>query len=243
MQSEREVVLEAAPSSPSISTNHSRSQLHHSSQHRDTEFHHSQVQSGIESRNTSSLNSQLAHTSQMTNYSNVIHSTTNQNQSTGPLYLHSDVLQQRYGNEISMLPVPRIVCPVLTDNSNSYSDTSLFPKRAQNMIGGSSDCTLDENMQLADMIAMKYVGNTLPSGQTDRLLTQPRRQLYVEGTLSKILSCIQLFIQTSLVSFQSDLKLLIIAPKVNFPIVLIHFKPPKRGQPLYNVQNGLSRRV
>ena len=82
-----------------------------------------------------------------------------------------------------MLPVPRIVCPVLTDNSNSYSDTSLFPKRAQNiMIGGSSDCTLDENMQLADMIAMKYIGNALPSDQADRLLGRPKTQLYVEGT-------------------------------------------------------------
>ena len=33
------------------------------------------------------------------------------------------------------------------------------------------------------------------------------------------------------------------APIMNLPIVVIHFQPPKRGQPLYNGQNDSSQCV
>ena len=32
-------------------------------------------------------------------------------------------------------------------------------------------------------------------------------------------------------------------PNAHFPVVLIHFQPPKRGQLPYKGQNGLSQRV
>lgn len=98
-----------------------------------------------------------------------------------PVYPHPEVLQPQHYNEVSMLPVPRIVCPVLTDSSNSYTDAVLFPKSAHHlMTRPSADCTLDENMQLADMIAMKYITSALPADQNS-LSFQSRRQLYLEG--------------------------------------------------------------
>ncbi len=63
----------------------------------------------------------------------------------GPSYhLHPDVLHQQYSPDISMLPVPRIVCP-------NSGDTILFTALMGN------DVTVDENVYMADMITQKYL--------------------------------------------------------------------------------------
>ncbi len=89
-------------------------------------------------------------------------------------YLHPDVLQQHYSTEISLLPVPRIVGPV--PNNNSTLDTAAAYPRSM----ASSDTTLDENMQLADMIAMKYLGTVGP--QDTRY--HSRQPLLAQGKLA-----------------------------------------------------------
>ncbi len=69
-------------------------------------------------------------------------------------YLHSEVLGQHYGStEVSLLPVPRIIGPI--PSNNTTLDTAAVYTRGMT----STDSTLDENMQLADMIAMKYLGH------------------------------------------------------------------------------------
>ena len=42
---------------------------------------------------------------------------------------------------------------------------------------------------------------------------------------------------------RNNLSTLLEVPNVHFPIVLTHFQPLKRGQPLYKEQNGWSQRV
>ena len=63
--------------------------------------------------------------------------------------LHPDVLHQQFSSDVSLLPVPHIVCPNMSSDGPSFA----------NVLG--NDYTLDENVYLADMIAMKYLG--LPS--------------------------------------------------------------------------------
>ena len=89
-------------------------------------------------------------------------------------YLHPDVLQQHYSTEISLLPVPRIVGPI--PNNNSTLDTAAVYSRSMT----SSDTTLDENMQLADMIAMKYLGTVGPQDTRYR----SRQPLLAQGKLA-----------------------------------------------------------
>ena len=75
--------------------------------------------------------------------------------------LHPDVLQQRFAGDISMLPVPRIRF------SGGSSRRAAGGTTFMSHLGGGADFTLDENMQMADMIALKYLGrknelNTAP---------------------------------------------------------------------------------
>ena len=72
------------------------------------------------------------------------------------LQIHPDVLQQYYATDISMLPVPRIMCSRGFDD-DSISETLLLPTNNHHHNFGSADCTLDENSQLADMITLKYL--------------------------------------------------------------------------------------
>ena len=65
--------------------------------------------------------------------------------------LHPDVLQQRFTGDISMLPVPRIVYSGGSGRAGGTTTTFM------SHLGG-ADFTLDENMQMADMIALKYLG-------------------------------------------------------------------------------------
>ena len=65
--------------------------------------------------------------------------------------LHPDVLQQRFTGDISMLPVPRIM---YSGGSGRAGGTTTFVSQ----LGGGADFTMDENMQMADMIALKYLG-------------------------------------------------------------------------------------
>ena len=74
--------------------------------------------------------------------------------------LHPDVLQQRFTGDISMLPVPRI----MFSGGRAAGGTTYMSHLGA---GGGADFTLDENMQMADMIALKYLGrknelNTAP---------------------------------------------------------------------------------
>lgn len=66
--------------------------------------------------------------------------------------LHPDVLQQRFTGDISMLPVPRIMYS--RGSSERAGGTTTF----MSQLGGGADFTMDENMQMADMIALKYLG-------------------------------------------------------------------------------------
>ena len=72
--------------------------------------------------------------------------------------LHPDVLQQRFaGSDISLLPVPRIMYLGSNGNGGPYRvGGSTFV--SQLGLGGGSDHTVDENTQMADMIALKYLG-------------------------------------------------------------------------------------
>ena len=63
--------------------------------------------------------------------------------------LHPDVLQQRLTGDISMLPVPRIMYGGSSDRTGGTTFVSRL---------GGADFTMDENMQMADMIALKYLG-------------------------------------------------------------------------------------
>ena len=65
--------------------------------------------------------------------------------------LHPDVLQQRFTGDISMLPVPRIMYSGGSGRAGGTTTTFM------SHLGG-ADFTLDENMQMADMIALKYLG-------------------------------------------------------------------------------------
>ena len=124
-------------------------------------YHSTKAQSTNTSVNTSTLSnrSQSSHSSQSSN--SLSHK---EPSDPGDLpYLHPDVLQQQFSAEVSLLPVPRIVGPVPNSSSHGYDGstlgTALHPRGYWNMAG--SDSTLDENMQLADMIAVKYLGNKL----------------------------------------------------------------------------------
>lgn len=65
--------------------------------------------------------------------------------------LHPDVMHQHFPSEVSVLPVPHILCPSNTGGGGSGDAMSLAA-----MLG--DDCTVDENVFLADMIALKYLG-------------------------------------------------------------------------------------
>lgn len=66
--------------------------------------------------------------------------------------LHPDVLQQKFTGDISMLPVPRIMYSGSSGRAGGTVATTFMSH-----LGG-ADFTLDENMQMADMIALKYLG-------------------------------------------------------------------------------------
>ena len=70
--------------------------------------------------------------------------------------LHPDVLQQQFTGDISMLPVPRIMYMSSSSDGGPYyrgaGGTTFLSQ-----LGG-ADYTVDENVQLADMIALKYLG-------------------------------------------------------------------------------------
>ena len=76
-------------------------------------------------------------------------------------HLHPDVLHRQFSPNISLLPVPRIVCPDSASGSGSVGGASLASLA---MLG--NEYTLDENVYLADMIALKYLG--LDSHNTGR---------------------------------------------------------------------------
>lgn len=81
-------------------------------------------------------------------------------------YLHPDIFQDHYGGgaeEVSLLPVPRIVGPV--PSSNTTLD-AVYSR-------GSSDTTLDDHMQLADRIAVKYLGRGKVSVEAQHQPRQP----------------------------------------------------------------------
>ena len=65
----------------------------------------------------------------------------------GSMYhLHPDVLHQHYSPDITMLPIPHILCP------DNMQDTMLLTA----MMG--NDYTLDENFHNAEMISRRYLG-------------------------------------------------------------------------------------
>ncbi len=68
---------------------------------------------------------------------------------TGHHLLHPDVLHQQFPHDISMLPVPHILCPSASGGSDG--DSLSFAA----VLG--SDYTLDENVHMADIIALKYL--------------------------------------------------------------------------------------
>ena len=74
---------------------------------------------------------------------------------TGHYHLHPDVLHQQFSPDVSMLPVPHILCP---SSSSSDGDSTTFGAMPEN------DYTLDENVHMADMIALKYLGMPSTSG-------------------------------------------------------------------------------
>ena len=70
--------------------------------------------------------------------------------------LHPDVLQQQFaGGDISLLPVPRIVYSSGGSGGTYRAMGTTF--MSQLGVGG-SDYTVDENTQMADIIALKYLG-------------------------------------------------------------------------------------
>lgn len=74
--------------------------------------------------------------------------------------LHPDVMMHRHcSSEISMLPVPHILCP--NHNAGGGSGNAL---PLATMLG--EDCTVDEKAFLADMIALKYLGLSGGSSRT-----------------------------------------------------------------------------
>ena len=76
--------------------------------------------------------------------------------------LHPDVLQQRFtASDISMLPVPRIMYAGSSEGGAYRAGGGVT---FMSQLGG-ADFTLDENTQMADMIALKYLGKK--SGLTD----------------------------------------------------------------------------
>lgn len=62
--------------------------------------------------------------------------------------LHPDILQQKFIGDISMLPVPRI----MYEGGRGAGGITFM-----NQVGG-AEFTMDENVQMADMIALKYLG-------------------------------------------------------------------------------------
>lgn len=72
----------------------------------------------------------------------------------GDFFLHPDVIHQQFSCDVSMLPVPRIVCP--SSGSYGYDSGGMGDAVSFALLG--SDYTLDENVHLADMIALKYLG-------------------------------------------------------------------------------------
>ena len=69
----------------------------------------------------------------------------------GQYLLHPDVLNRQFSPDISMLPVPRIMCPPTAGNSGWSLDTFV--------LGSNNEYTIDENVYHADMITMKYLGD------------------------------------------------------------------------------------
>ena len=70
--------------------------------------------------------------------------------------LHPDVLQQHFaGGDISLLPVPRIV---YSGGSSGGTYRAVGTTFVSQLGFGGSVCTVDENTQMADMIALKYLG-------------------------------------------------------------------------------------
>lgn len=63
-------------------------------------------------------------------------------------FLHPDVMHQQFSSEVSVLPVPHIMCPGGRAGSDALSYAAMLGE----------DCTVDENVFLADMIALKYLG-------------------------------------------------------------------------------------
>ena len=163
---------------------HSLPDLSHSTEGRESQtnqhYHSTKDQSTHTSVNTSTLPNkpQSLHTSQGSN------SLPPSDPSDLP-YLHPDVLQQQFRSEVSLLPVPRIVGPVPNSSSHSYEGstlgTALYPRSYWSTTG--SDGTLDENMQLADMIAMKYLGNKLAADSSIQHVV--RQPLLAPGTVRR----------------------------------------------------------
>lgn len=72
--------------------------------------------------------------------------------------LHPDVLQQQFtAGDISMLPVPRIM---YVGHGTAADDGLYRATRGTTFVSqyGGADYTMDENTQMADMIALKYLG-------------------------------------------------------------------------------------
>ena len=70
--------------------------------------------------------------------------------------LHPDVLQQQFvGGDISLLPVPRIM---YSSGGGGGTYRALGTTFVSQLGFGGSDYTVDENTQMADMIALKYLG-------------------------------------------------------------------------------------
>lgn len=74
-----------------------------------------------------------------------------------PYLLHPDVLAQQFSPDISLLPVPRIVCPGTGGSSGRSLEAASFGILGGGS-GGSNEYTLDENVYHADMITLKYLG-------------------------------------------------------------------------------------
>lgn len=94
---------------------------------------------------------------------------------TNGYHLHPDVMHQQFPCEVSMLPVPRIVYSA--GGGNAGDTVSFAPELG-------SDCTLDENVFLADMITLKYLGMAGSSRNRGKALLRPADQtLGYEGIL------------------------------------------------------------
>ena len=75
--------------------------------------------------------------------------------------LHPDVMHQHFSPEISMLPVPHILC---ANHNAGGGGSGGDPLPLAAMLG--DDCTVDEKAFLADMIALKYLGLSGGSSRT-----------------------------------------------------------------------------